>query len=128
MNTMTIPYLKTNTQNNVKGTKRTNYAPDTVRQELTPTLYRKAASKNEVILSHTQLREASWLFNQYDIPKPGWLRTRFVINQHRRKLLNEVLWEASLDGCWCGPQRVNNDWSGQLHKLWHAINGVSLCS
>jgi hypothetical protein len=125
---METPYLQTSTQNYTKSSKRTNYPLIAVKQELPSTLYRKVAPKNEIILSRTQLREATWLFTQYDMPKPGWLRTRFVINQRRRKLLNEVLWEASLDNCWCGPHCANNDWSGQLHKLWHLVNSRPLCS
>lgn len=124
---MGISYLQTSTQNYTNSLRRSKYTLEPVQQELVPTLQRKVSAKSEITLTRTQLREAVCLFRDYGMVKPGWLRTHIVINQRRRKTLNDVLVEAGLAANWCGnPYCVNDDWSGLLHKLWHAVNGRQL--
>lgn len=119
--------LQTTTQNNIKNLWGIEYTPGYVQQELAQTLQSKVVEKSEVILTHAQLYEVAWLFKQYDIQKPGWLRRHFVINQRRRKQLNDVLREAGLDGNWCGKRCDTNDWSGLLHSVWHLVNENQPC-
>lgn len=119
-------HLKSSQQNHPQSSDPTHYQDGTQRPKAGPTLQSKAVSKNEIIITRSQFREAAWLFKQYGLQKPGWLRTRFMNNQRRRKALNEVLREASLDQALCGSA-AKKDWSGLLHELWHQINEVPLC-
>lgn len=107
------------------GKKATDSHVGVSKPKVGGTLYRKDSSKTQMNITRTQLHEASWLFTQYGLAKPGWLRRQFISNQRRRKLLNQVLWEAGLDRYWCGLQCHSGDWSGELHKLWHQLNGVT---
>ena len=84
-------------------------------------------NKNEIIICDAQFKEIKWLFSQYDIEKPGWLRRKFRINQRRRKCLNDVIGEAQLDRIYCDTECLNGDWSMQIHHIWHDINGVIRC-
>jgi hypothetical protein len=119
--------LQTSSQNRANDFGRNQHALCHIQQELVPTLQHKVTAKSEVSLTHAQLREAAWLFKQYDLQKPGWLRTRFVVNQRRRKQLNEVLREAGLDSNWCGTRCDADNWSALLHSLWHSVNGRHIC-
>lgn len=122
-------YLESSPQNLSFGAKWAMPALKPRTQELAPTLQRTVVAKNEIVLSQDQLREATWLFKQYGMQKPGWLRKRFYINQHRRKQLNHVLREAGLDRAWCQQLCCNdNEWSGQLHRLWHTIQRGAPCT
>lgn len=115
------------TQNIQKQAGRMNYAPSTQKQILDTTSLRKVSSKKEIKLGRKQFTETRWLFNQYGLKTPSWLRGKFLLNQSRRKSLNDNLREAQLDKAFCGHCYDKNDWSGLLHSLWHDINGGSSC-
>lgn len=119
-------HLKSSQQNQSQTSKPTHYRDSEIGTKHQLTSQRKVVSKNKIIITHAQLREATWLFKQYNLKKPGWLRRRFVVNQRRRKLLNDVLSEASLDQSLCKVS-IAKDWSGLLHALWHQINEVPPC-
>ncbi len=119
--------LQTSCQNRANVFDGNEHALYSAQQELVPTLRCEVRAKSEVSLTRAQLNEATWLFKQYGLQKPGWLRTRFVVNQRRRKQLNEVLREAGLDSIWCGAHCDANDWSALLHRLWHTVNGRHKC-
>ena len=102
-------------------------APDHQTTIPDPTLQRKVSSKIEIFISREQLMAATWLFNQADKKKPGWLRQKFYINQRRRKTLNVELADAQLNKVYCGHPQNDLDWDGLLHELWHQINGVPSC-
>lgn len=87
----------------------------------------KDRPKIEIMISGQQLKEISWLFKSYKMTKPGWLRCHFLLNQRRRKLLNDVLAESACDGLMCGAITDATDWSYDLHAIWHAINEKPLC-
>lgn len=87
----------------------------------------KVSSKIEISITRQQLNKAKWLFEQAGKRKPDWLRQKFLIDQYRRKCLNNELAEAQLNEVYCGQAQNNEDWDGLLHKLWHQINGVSSC-
>lgn len=87
----------------------------------------KVSSKIEITITRKQLAAVTWLFRQYDLKKPSWLRQKFYINQHRRKCLNVELVDAQLDRAYCGHPQNDLDWDGLLHQLWHQINGVPPC-
>lgn len=115
------------TQNIQKQLKHMNDAHSTQSQVLGPTSQRKVSSKIEITLGHQQFKETRWLFNQYGQKTPSWLRGKFLLNQSRRKCLNDNLREAQLDKVFCGHCHDKDDWSGLLHSLWHDINGGSSC-
>lgn len=115
------------TQNIQKQHKHMNDALSTHSQVLNPTLQRKVSSKIEITLGREQFNETRWLFNQYGLKTPSWLRGKFLLNQSRRKCLNDNLREAQLDKVFCGQCHDKDDWSGLLHSLWHDINGSPLC-
>jgi hypothetical protein len=87
----------------------------------------KVSSKIEITISPMQLAAAKWLFHQYDLKPPTWLRQKFLIDQRRRKTLNVELVDAQLDRVYCGKPQNDLDWDGLLHELWHQINGVPSC-
>ncbi len=119
-------HLGSDASNRVKPANPTHYQHSGQSPKPPPTLHHKVARKNEIIITSQQLRETKWLFRQYGLQKPGWVRTRFINNQRRRKALNDILVEAGLDYRCCGPP-VGSDWAGQLHTLWHQINGGQSC-
>lgn len=108
--------------------KRISYVPDTQSPILNTTSQRKVESRIEIKMSRKQLQETKWLFTQYDQNKPTWLRGKFLLNQYRRKSLNDTLREAQLDKAYCDKCRDYEDWAGLLHTLWHDINEEPLCS
>lgn|GEM_PF-1134698 len=115
------------TKKRQKSGRRINYPLCTQTPILDGTPQRKVASRIEIKLSRTQLREMQWLFTQYGLDKPTWLRGKFLLNQFRRKCLNDNLREAQLDQTYCGKCTEMEDWSHLLHALWHQINGVVPC-
>ena len=119
-------HLRTSDQNHDNSDDHAQHQPGAQTAKVGSTLYRKVAPKNEIIITRQQLSDVSWLFRQYDLTKPGWLRTKFISNQRRRKVLNGVLVEAGLDSSCCNAS-LSSDWSGQLHSVWHQVNGVPLC-
>ncbi len=110
-----------------KTAKRINTALGTQKQVSSTTSQRKVSPKIEITLGRQQFKETRWLFNQYGLKTPSWLRGKFLLNQYRRKCLNDNLREAQLDKVFCGHCHDKNDWSGMLHSLWHDINGGSSC-
>lgn len=118
---------ESHSQNLIKKVERGKYVPDHQTPIQDQTLQRKVSSKIEITITPQQLGAASWLFFQASVPKPGWLRQKFYINQRRRKILNIELVDAQLDKVYCGHRQDPEDWDGLLHQLWHQINGVSLC-
>ncbi len=54
------------------------------------TSQRRVKPKSKIIITKSQRYWAAYLFRQYGLPVPGWLRTSFKINQRRRKLLNDL--------------------------------------
>ncbi len=119
--------VESSTQKVQKQTGRTNYAPSTQTQVLSTTSQRNVSPKIEITLGRKQFNETRWLFNQYGQKTPSWLRCKFLLNQYRRKCLNDNLREAQLDKAFCGHCHDKSDWSGLLHTLWHDINGGSSC-
>lgn len=114
-------------QNITKDSKCIDYAINNQTPIEATTLQRKVTTKTEICLEPRQLHETKWLFRQYELPKPGWLRQRFLLNQRRRKCLNDVLSEAQLDGSFCSDCHNLDDWSGLLHSLWHKVNQEKIC-
>lgn len=115
------------TKNLQKQAGRINYATRTQTQISDMTSQRKVSSKKEITLGRKQFNETRWLFNQYGLKTPSWLRGKFLLNQSRRKSLNDNLREAQLDKVFCGHCQDENDWATLLHLLWHNINGGSSC-
>jgi hypothetical protein len=120
-------YQQNSTKNTASYVVCDDDAQNIVAQESGTTLLIKVSSKNEIIISADQLREATWLFRQYGLVKPGWLRKQFLINQRRRKLLNDTFREAGMDGLWCGKLSKTDDWVSLLHGVWHEVNGRPPC-
>lgn len=120
-------YLATKPQKRIHHAKQVLQPSDGVERKFVLTSQGKASPRTEIKLTGYQLRELAWLFAQYGQKKPGWLRRRYVTNQRRTKQLNQVLREAGLDGCWCATLSNNDDWDGTLHRLWHQVNGGTLC-
>lgn len=120
-------HLKNSQQNRSDEAKRPTTHVGQEKPKTGSVLQRRFPSKTEITLNPAQRREAAWLFKQYDRPKPRWLRKKFLIDKYRRKKLNNVLCLAGLDGYACGTPCANEDWSGEVHTLWHKINGKPLC-
>lgn len=114
-------------QNNANSTERTNYAPSTQSAVLDPTSQSKVSPRIEIKLGRKQLYETQWLFTQYGLSKPTWLRGKFLLNQYRRKCLNDNFREAQLDQAFCGKCSNYEDWAGLLHGVWHDINRSPSC-
>lgn len=87
----------------------------------------KVKLKNEIVIGNQCRYWAADLFKQYGLPVPGWLRARFRINQRRRKMLNELLWEANVGHEYCGHCQASDRWDYHLHCLYHIVNGSSPC-
>lgn len=115
------------TQNMQDGSGRINYAPDTQAQVSSPTSQSKVKTKTQITLGSEQFNYTRWLYKQYGYKTPSWLRKSFVINQYRRKSLNDILHEAQLDSVFCGKSTGSSEWHDQLHLVWHDINGGSSC-
>ncbi len=92
-----------------------------------PTFYRKVGPKRYIILTQQQVCEVKRLYEDSKTLKPGWVRRKFAINQRRRKELNNILFEAGCDDSICGKVAPENDWSYQLHIVWHLINEKLIC-
>jgi len=116
-------HLGSSPQNGGRSYESPQYRNRPEKSKKPSTSHRKVTRKKEISLSPEQYKEASWLFRQYEKTKPGWLRRRTVINQRRRKLLNDIWREAGLDGKWCWLLYGSDDWSGVAHSVWHQING-----
>lgn len=120
-------YLKSSQQNRTQVPDPAYYRDVAQKPKQGSTLQRKVFSKSQIIITRPQLHEAAWLFKKYGLPKPGWLRERFRINQRRRRTLNGALREAGLDRVLCDSPVATQGWSGLLHTLWHQVNEVKLC-
>lgn len=118
---------ESSTQNKQNGSEHTNSALKPQATISNTTSQMKASSKIEITISPMQLAATKWLFHQYDLKPPTWLRKKFLIDQRRRKTLNVELVDAQLDRVYCGKPQNDLDWDGLLHELWHQINGVSPC-
>lgn len=92
-----------------------------------PTLHRKAYKKSEIYITRRQLDEFTRLFKDYDLKKPGWLRQHFSLNNRRRKLLNQVLFEAGCNKSDCGVISESDNWFYLIHEIWHQINEEPSC-
>lgn len=114
-------------QNTQHGTGHINSAPDHQTPIYDQTSQMKVSSKIEITITRQQLIAAKWLFHQYELKPPSWLRQKFYIDQRRRKCLNVELMEAQLDRVFCNRYRNTDQWYDLLHKLWHDINGGSSC-
>lgn len=114
-------------QNPQEGTGHTNNAPDTKTAILVPTSLGKVKTKIEVCLCDEQYRSVRMLHKDYGLAMPTWLRKKFIINQYRRKYLNDPLREAQLDKVFCGKAGNTDDWWDSLHSVWHDINGSPSC-
>lgn len=124
---MAKTHLKNSQQNCSDEAKRPTTHVGQEKPKTALVLQRSFSPKTEIILSPTQRHEAAWLFEQYEQPKPRWLRKKFLIDKYRRKKLNDVLCLAGLDGYACGTPCASEGWSGEVHTLWHKINGRPLC-
>jgi len=118
---------ESSTQNTQNSSGHTNSVSDHQTPISDTTLQRKVPSKIEIKISPMQLAAAKWLFHQYELKPPTWLRQKFYINQRRRKTLNVELTDAQLNKVYCGHPQNDLDWDGLLHQLWHQINGVPPC-
>lgn len=115
------------TINKQNWSEHINSASDHQKPILGTSSQRKVSSKIETTITRQQLMAAKWLFDQYGIKPPTWLRQKFNINQRRRKTLNVQLLDAQLDRAYCGHNQNDLGWDGLLHQLWHQINGVPTC-
>jgi hypothetical protein len=120
-------HLETDKQNQVEKLIYSEVPNGSSQSKVTPTLQPEVSTKNQIIITADELREVTWLFKQYGMLKPGWLRQRFVINQRRKKALNDVLRESGMEGLWCGKLCKTDDWVAQLHGVWHLVNGRPSC-
>lgn len=114
-------------QNPQEGAGRINYAPDTQKPILDPTSQRKVKNQMQVTLGRRRFNFTRWLYKQYGLKTPSWLRSKFLLNQYRRKSLNDNLREAQLDKVFCGKCTDTDEWYDQLHSVWHDINEVQPC-
>ncbi len=113
--------------NERNGSGRINYALNTQTPILGTTSQSKAKTKTQITLSNEQFKHTRWLYKQYERKTPSWLRKTFVLNQYRRKSLNDVLHEAQLDEAFCGKCTDMSEWHDQLHLVWHNIMGRPSC-
>lgn len=120
--------LETSHQNLTFYSGSTNTPLTALKPTSEPTLQLKVKPKSEIIITRAQLYWATYLFKQYGLAKPHWLRRQFIINQRRRKLLNDVLYEANVGSDFCEQYTSTCDWSHHLHSFWHTVNGVQLCT
>ncbi len=118
---------ESSTQNTQNGSEHTNSAPDYQTTIYETTSQMKVSSKIEITITSKQLGEIKWLFGQYGMRKPDWLRQKFYIDQRRRKSLNTELIEAQLDHVFCDRYHNTEEWYDLLHLLWHDINGEPSC-
>lgn len=116
-------YQESNTKNCAFNGKSVNGREELSEHNLAATFQRKVSSKNEIVIGNKCRQWAAYLFRQYDKPVPGWLRVRLIINQRRRKQLNDLLWEANVGKAYCGQCLKSDEWDYHLHCLWHLING-----
>ncbi len=114
-------------QNPQESTEHINYAPNTQSAILGTTSQCKVKTKIEICLCDEQHSGLRMLFSDYGLPVPTWLRKKFIVNQYRRKCLNDNLREAQLDKAFCGKWGGTNEWWDSLHSVWHDINGRPLC-
>jgi hypothetical protein len=127
MQTVRKIHQESSTENRTLGDERINSRTALLERKIGTTSQRKVKSKSEIIITRQQRYWAADLFKQYDLPIPGWLRTRFIINQRRRKLLNDILWEANVGSEHCGQCDKSDDCFYNLHCLWHIVSGGSPC-
>jgi hypothetical protein len=113
-------------QNPPKNAEHTKYALDTQTPIPASTSHRQVKTKIEIKLCE-RFKETRWLYNQYGLKAPTWLRRAFVLNQYRRKSLNDNLLEAQLDKAFCGRYTATDEWYDQLHSVWHDINRRPSC-
>ena len=121
-------HLESHGQNNQNGAERINYATDTQTPILDQTSQRKVKTQTHITLGRERFNYTRWLFTQYGLKKPTWLRGTFLLNQYRRKCLNDNLREAQLDKVFCGKCTGSTEWYDQLHSVWHDINGRASCT
>ncbi|HKR82243.1 MAG TPA: hypothetical protein VJR27_04580 [Candidatus Saccharimonadales bacterium] len=114
-------------QNKQNGSEHINSAPDHQTPILASTSQREVKTKTQIKLSSEGFKHTRWLYKQYGRKTPSWLRKTFVLNQYRRKSLNDMLHEAQLDDAFCGKYAGTNEWHDQLHLVWHAINRRPSC-
>jgi hypothetical protein len=115
-------------QNPHEDTGHTNYAPNSPAPISDSTSQRKVKTKIEIKLGYERFNTTRWLYNQYGLKTPTWLRRTFILNQFRRKSLNDNLLEAQLDNAFCGSYTATDEWYDQLHSVWHDINRRPLCA
>lgn len=125
--TMDNPEELSHAQNPAGNIKHISYALGYESLVYDPTSQMRVKTKNEVTLGRERLKETQWLFRQYGLKTPTWLRSKFRLNQSRRKCLNDNLQEAQLDSVYCGRCSNTNEWHDLLHSVWHDINGRPSC-
>ncbi len=121
-------HLRNKRQNLESSLSYSTMLDERVERKDTSILQFKDRVKSEIKLTRQQLNELTQLFKDYAKKKPGWLRQSFLINQRRRKLLNNVLADAGCDVLVCGTLSPGSDWFYSLHAGWHLINNQSLCA
>lgn len=89
-------------QNPQEDAGHTNYVLDSPASILAPTSQREVKTKIVIKLGSGQFDTTRWLYKQYGLKTPTWLRRTFILNQFRRKSLNDNLLEAQLDKVFCG--------------------------
>ena len=119
--------VESHSQNNNNPAEYTDYADGSKKTALGTTSQRKVPPKNEISITCTQRKWVAYLYEQYGLKTPGWLRQKLRLNQRRVKNLNDVFWEATVDGDYCGRCNDTDDWSYHMHHVWHLANGVELC-
>lgn len=124
---MNSTHLETPTQNKQSKLNHTNTQLLSSKEDLVRTLLLSSKDRTQINLSRQQLDSFIWLYRQYDIKKPGWLRCKFRINRLRKSELNRVLVEAGVDNRYCSNDSFSFDRFDYLHLAWHQINGRSLC-
>lgn len=113
-------------QNLWKSAEHTNYAHETPTSISVPTSQSKVKTKIVIKLC-SRFESTRWLYKQYGLKSPSWLRRTFILNQFRRKSINDNLLEAQLDNAFCGKYAATDEWYDQLHSVWHDINMRSSC-
>lgn len=88
----------------------------------------RVSSKKEITLTIREHKELLRLVHErVDLENPRWLLRKFKINQCRRKFLNDLLYEAGCSGEICSMVSAYEDWSAELHRVYHRINKSTPC-
>jgi len=120
-------HLESSGSNRSEVDSHNNTADNGLKAKSAQTSQGKVKVKNEITIGKKCQHWGAYLFKQYDEKVPGWFRTRFKINQRRRKIINKWLWEANVVEEYCAYVQKSDDWDYYLHRLYHLVNGGKPC-